>query len=173
MTSQVLFEIVRFLHILCGILWVGAMVMLAFFVAPSVGAVGPAGGAVMNQLSRVRKLPAYLGATGGLTVLAGIGLIWLNMSATEGAWGRTGAGQMFLWGGVVGIVGFLYGALFSSRMARRLAARTAALSADGRTPTPEEQAEIRRGFARLGTHGRLVAILLLIAATMMALARYV
>ena len=173
MSHQVLFEILRFFHIVAGVLWVGAMMMLAFFVAPAVGALGPSGGAMMNQLNRVRKLPAYLGSTAGLTVLAGIGLIWLNMSATEGAWGKTGAGKMFMWGGLLGIVGFLYGAIFSSRMARRMAARAAVLTTDGRVPTPEEKAEMQQGFSRLGTHARIVAILLLIAAAMMALARYV
>ena len=72
MHSQALFEIVRFLHILCGILWVGAMAMLAFFVAPSVGAAGPAGGAVAggllgNQFGRGtgRAAMTVLGAVGG------------------------------------------------------------------------------------------------------------
>jgi uncharacterized membrane protein len=173
MSHQLLFEILRLFHIVAGILWVGGMVMLAFFVGPTAGALGPAGGAMMNHLAKVRKLPAYLASMAGTTVLAGLALMWLNASATGGEWMRTPMGKTFMWGALAAIVAFIWGIAFTARMARSLAARAGALAAAGRPPTPEEQADMKRSFARLGFHTRGVAILLLVAAALMAGARYV
>jgi uncharacterized membrane protein len=171
--NETLFAIIRLIHILAGVLWVGAAVMLAFFVGPAAGSAGPAGGALMDQLVRVRKLPAYMASMAGLTVLAGIGLMWMHGAATDGGWMRTSSGKLFMWGALVAIVGFVWGMVMASRLAKRMTARTAALAAAGRPPTAEEQAEIRQGFARLSFHTRGAAIVLVIAAAMMAFARYI
>jgi hypothetical protein len=171
--NETLFAIIRLIHILAGVLWVGAAVMLAFFVGPAAGGAGPAGGVLMDQLVRVRKLPAYMASMAGLTVLAGFGLMWMHASATDGGWMRTASGKLFMWGALVAIVGFVWGMVMASRLAKRMTARTAALAAAGRPPTAEEQAEIRQGFARLSFHTRGAAIVLVIAAAMMAFARYI
>jgi hypothetical protein len=73
----------------------------------------------------------------------------------------------------VAIVGFVWGMVMASRLAKRMTARTAGLAAAGRAPTAAEQAEIRQGFARLSFHTRGSAIVLVLAAAMMALARYI
>jgi hypothetical protein len=86
---------------------------------------------------------------------------------------RTASGKLFMWGALVAIVGFVWGMVMASRLAKRMTARTAALAAAGRPPTAEEQAEIRQGFARLSFHTRGAAIVLVIAAAMMAFARYI
>jgi hypothetical protein len=171
--NETLFAIIRLIHILAGVLWVGAAVMLAFFVGPAAGGAGPAGGVLMDQLVRVRKLPAYMASMAGLTVLAGFGLMWMHASATDGGWMRTASGKLFMWGALVAIVGFVWGMVMASRLAKRMTARTAALAAAGRPPTAEEQAEIRQGLARLSFHTRGAAIVLVIAAAMMAFARYI
>lgn len=171
--NETFFAVTRLIHILAGVLWVGAAALLAFFVGPSAGAVGPAAGPIMDQLMRVRKLPAYMASMAGLTVLAGFGLMWMHASATDGGWMRTPSGKMFMWGALVAIIGFVWGMVMASRLAKRLTARAAALGAAGQPPTPEEQAEIRKGFARLSFHTRGAAIVLIVAAAMMALARYV
>jgi hypothetical protein len=171
--NETLFAIIRLIHILAGVLWVGAAVMLAFFVGPAAGGAGPAGGVLMDQLVRVRKLPAYMASMAGLTVLAGFGLMWMHASATDGGWMRTASGKLFMWGALVAIVGFVWGMVMASRLAKRMTARTAALAAAGRPPTAEEQAEISQGFARLSFHTRGAAIVLVIAAAMMAFARYI
>ena len=41
----------RLIHIVAGSFWVGAALMLAVFVEPTVRAVGPAGGQFMQKLS--------------------------------------------------------------------------------------------------------------------------
>jgi uncharacterized membrane protein len=173
MHDELLFAVIRLIHILAGVLWVGAAVMLAFFVGPAAGDAGPAGGAVMDQLIRVRKLPAYMASVAGSTVLAGLILMWMHASATDGGWMRTASGKLFMWGALVAIIGFVWGMVMATRLAKRMTARASAMAAAGRPPTPEEQAELRQGFARLSFHTRGAAIVLILAAAMMALARYV
>jgi hypothetical protein len=171
--NETLFTIIRLLHIVAGVLWVGAAVLLAFFVGPAAGAIGPASGPMMNELIRVRKMPAYMASMAGITVLAGIILLWMHGAATDGGWMRTSSGKMFMWGALVAIIGFIWGMVMASRLAKRLTARVAAMGAAGQPPSLEEQAEIRRGFARLSFHTRGAALVLILAAAMMALARYV
>ncbi len=168
MSHQLLMEILRLFHIVAGALWVGAVVMMAFFIGPTARALGPASGAMMNQLTR--KLPGYMGAIAGITVLAGLSLMFVD--ARGGTWTETSMGRTFSLGGGVALIAFIWGIAFTSRTARRLSARASALAAAGHPPTPEEQAELQQGFARLGLHTRIVAILLLIAVALMALARY-
>lgn len=66
----------RLLHILAGVLWAGAMILLAQFVIPSIRSAGPGGGAVMRDLVAVRRMPVYLAVVSWLTLLPGGLLAW-------------------------------------------------------------------------------------------------
>ena len=48
--SLALLIVLRLLHIVLGVFWVGAVVFIAFLLFPSVRESGPAGGAVMQRL---------------------------------------------------------------------------------------------------------------------------
>lgn len=167
-----LFDVLRLFHIVAGILWVGALVMMAFFIGPTARALGPAGGAMIDHLVRVRKVPRYMMTMAIITVLAGLGLTWLHVSATSGEWMRTSMGRTFMWGGTLAIVGFIWGAVFVARAAGHLAGRAKALADAGHPPSDQERAELQHSSARLGFHTRAVAVLLLLASALMATARY-
>ncbi len=52
--------LLRLIHILSGVFWVGSVLFVARFLLPTLRAVGPAGGPVMQQLTQVRKLPSFM-----------------------------------------------------------------------------------------------------------------
>ena len=56
--------VIRILHVVIGAFWVGAVLFIAAFLAPSVRAAGPAGGAVMQQLMGARRMHLWLMAAG-------------------------------------------------------------------------------------------------------------
>ena len=165
--------VLRVLHVLFGAFWVGAVVVLAVLLVPSIRAAGPAGGAVMRELMEVRRLPIWLMAAGAITILSGFSLYWIDSAGFSSAWLGSGPGRVFGLGGVMALVAMILGMGVNAPTARRLTTLAGAIGAAGRKPTPEEAAQIGRLQGRLNKATAVAAILLVLAALAMAVARYV
>lgn len=165
--------LLRVLHIVAGVFWVGAVLLVTAFLTPAIRAVGPAGGAVMNQLAQVQRLPLYLMGAFAITLISGLLLYWGDARTGGSAWLGSGPAQMFGLGGVLALAGGIVGMAVSSPAARKLGALGAAMAAAGRPPTPEELATMQQLQRRMATASVLVAILLVLATVCMAVARYV
>jgi len=76
-------------------------------------------------------------------------------------------------GGAVAIVASILGMAINMPAGRRLAEISGRLQAEGRPPTPDEQATLAALHARLGRASVIAAVLLLTATVLMAIARYV
>jgi uncharacterized membrane protein len=171
-TSGLLF--LRLLHIVLGVFWVGSVTFVALLLLPSLRAVGPAGGAVMQQLTQVRRLPVWMMVAAILTVLSGLGLYWYDSAGlSSSTWLASGSGRTFGLGGVLAIVAVVIGMTVNNPAGKKLGALAAQLQAAGRPPSPEEAATIQRLQERLAKAAVTVAMLLLLATAAMALARYV
>jgi hypothetical protein len=81
-------QVLRLLHILSGAFWYGAIIFVAWFLLPSLGAVGPAAGPVMAQLNQ-RKLPMAMMGAGFINVASGIWLMFLVSGGALGVWMRS------------------------------------------------------------------------------------
>lgn len=163
----------RLIHIVSGALWVGAAVFVAFFLLPTIRALGPAGGAVMQQLAQVRKLPVYMMALAILTVLSGIGLYWRDSGGFKGPWMHSGSGVVFGFGGLLAILVVVLGMAVVNPSAKRMGEMAASMRGSGGPPAPEQIAEMQALQVRMARFTGLVAVLLLIATGAMAVARYV
>jgi hypothetical protein len=161
--------VLRFVHVVCGVLWVGAVVFVAAFLLPSLRAVGPAAGPVMAQLAQVRKYPVYMMALATLVLLSGISLL---MSEPSG-WMQSPTGRTFSAGATIAIIGAIFGMVTTSPAAKKMGAIAAAAGKRGGPPSPEEAAELQRLQNKVAASTRLVAVLLVIATAAMAVARYV
>lgn len=174
MPSPVTVYLFRIVHVVVGVVWVGGAVFIAAFLVPSVRAAGPAGGAVMQQVAQVRRLPLWLMAAMLLTVLSGLGLYWIDSAGfRSSAWLGSGPGRVFGLGGAFAVAAGVLGMVVNAPTARRLGAIIARVQATGRPPVPEAAAAIQRLQARLGRAATVAAILLLLATLAMAVARYV
>jgi len=164
--------ILRLVHILSGAFWLGAVLMMAGFVAPAVSAAGPAAGPVMKGLQQ-RKLPTVMATAATLTILSGLRLMWILSSGFSASWSGSAAGRVFGAAGGVAILAFLFGMLVARpatmRMGRLAASLADAVPAE-RGAIGEELARLRR---RASTWNLLSATLLVLAASGMAVARYV
>jgi uncharacterized membrane protein len=164
--------VLRLLHIVLGVFWVGAVVFIAFILNPSIRATGAAGGAVMYRLTS-RKMHLWLMGASVLTVLSGIGLYWHDSAGfRSSAWLGSGPGRTFGLGAVLALVAIVIGMAVSARAAKQLGDLAARVQAGGRPPSPDEAATIQRLQDRLAKSGVLAAILLLLATAAMAAARY-
>ena len=68
--------VLRLLHIVFGVLWVGFACFVPFVLLPALAEAGPgAGGPLMGAIQR-RGLPKIMSAFAGITILAGILLLW-------------------------------------------------------------------------------------------------
>jgi uncharacterized membrane protein len=173
MHSLATVHLLRVVHVLVGAFWVGAILFMATFLVPSVRAAGPAGGAVMQQLVKARRLPRWLLTAAVLTIVSGIGLYWVDSAGFQSAWLGSGPGRVFGLGGTLAILAAILGVVVNFPTARRLTALAARVQGSGRPPAPEEAAEMQRLQARLGWATRVAAALLTLATVAMAVARYV
>jgi hypothetical protein len=163
----------RLIHILGGVFWAGTAMFTAAFLIPSVRALGPGGGPVMQQIAQVRKLPVYFMTAGFLTVLSGLGLYWRAAGGfTNKDWLRSGSAMTFGIGAVLALVAMTIGIALATPTAKRAGILGAQMAAAGR-PSPEQLAEMQALQAKLGLYSKLAAALLLLTTAAMAVARYV
>src|SRR3982751_5716806 len=120
MNSMSVFLLPRFIHVAAGVAWAGAVIFVAFFLTPAIRAIGPAGGALMQRLVRVQRLPVYLMTLMALTILSGLSLYWLDSSAFGKAWMHTGAGRTFAAGGLFAILGGIVGVTVNLPVSKKL-----------------------------------------------------
>ena len=169
MTSELL--ILRLVHVLGGIFWVGSTMLTTFFLIPAIATVGPAGGQVFAAVQR-RKLSVFLLAASILTVLSGLRLMWITSGGYSSAYFETAPGLGFATAGMSAIVAFLLGMLIGRPAAMRaamLGGTIASAASERRAELVEEVERLRRRSAVAGT---VVAVLLAFAAAGMAVARY-
>lgn len=173
MHGPYLFILARFIHVVAGVTWAGALIFVGWFVLPAVRGAGPAGGAVMQQLVRVQRLPAYMITLMALTLLSGFCLFYLDIVAFGAAWVHTGPGRTFSLGAVFAILAALYGVFVNMPAAKRMGALGAAVQATGAPPSREQAAELGRLQGRLTSAARVITVLILLAVTCMGVARYI
>jgi len=171
MDERTITLLLRLIHILAGIFWVGAIFLIAGFLLPTARATGRDGGRFMQHMMLQRRLPLFLGIAGLLTVLSGFTMYGRLVAATNGAWASTPPAMAYGAGGIAAVLGALVGGLVSGRAARRMAAIGQSAAQKG-GPSTEQQAEIERLQGRMVLGSRLVAALLAFSAGTMAVGRY-
>jgi uncharacterized membrane protein len=171
MDDRTITLLLRLIHILGGIFWVGAAFVAAGFLVPAVRATGREGGQFMQYVMQKRRLPVFLGVAMVLTVLSGFALFARLAAASGGAWASSRSGIGYGIGGAAAVLGALVGAVVNGSAGRRMAA-IGERARDTGSPPPEQQGEIERLQARIAVGSRMTAGLLAIAAAAMAISRY-
>lgn len=166
MDNAVVLFLLRAIHVVGGVLWVGGLVLITFFIVPASQAAGPAAQPMMQFMMGRRKLSVYMMIVAIVTVLAGILLMVRNSALSHGTWARSAMGIGISIGGVAAILALIVGMTVNAPAAKRLAAA----GAPGGTPlAPEQRTALMRRIAR----GSQVALTLLtVAVLLMATARY-
>jgi uncharacterized membrane protein len=169
MTTHLL---VRVIHIVCAALWVGSAAMSAVVLTPALRELGAEAGKFAAALER-RKVGMLFGIIAIITVVTGVWLYWMYTGGFSPEVSRSHAGMAYGAGGLCGIVGLILGVavLTPSHMrAGKLTAQAANLPAGAdRAPLLAQAARLRQR-AEIAT--RIIAVLVVTAATLMAAALY-
>jgi uncharacterized membrane protein len=164
--------VLRLIHILSGVFWVGAATGFFLFVQPSIVAAGPAGGVVMREIAVVRRFPVIQSIAATLTVLAGFLLYVRDSGGFQADWIFGVGGIGFTVGGLAAFAAWAAGLGSVRPRVTRLGAIGAAVQASGGPPSAEQQAEIGRLQGELRSLGLAHVVLFVIAVAGMASARY-
>ena len=162
MDNAVVLFLLRAIHILGGVLWVGGVVVVGLFLLPATQAVGPAAQPMMQFIMGRRKLPVYMMSLGVVTTLGGLLLFYRNVSLSGGAWARSPMGVGISVGAAAAILALIVGMTVSAPAAKKM-------NGPPDSMTPEQRAVLMR---RLTLGARLTFFLLLVSALFMATARY-
>ena len=172
MDSPAVIWVLRLIHVLSGVFWVGSVVFLGNFILPTARALGPAAGPFLNHLIQVRKLPrAQLGAAIA-TLLSGLGLYWRASVEFSREWMGSGPGMVFGIGAALAIAAFVVGVTVNLPTSKRIAELGSAIQSKGGPPDAAQADLLQRLQKRMGAAVRIVMLLLVLATAAMAVARY-
>ncbi len=160
--------LLRIVHIVGGVFWVGGTLMMTFFIGPTIGATAEAGQKFVGHLMNNLKFSNRMSIAAGLTVTAGALLYWHDSAGFTSPWLHSGAGLGFTIGAISAIVGFVFGVMIG-----RVTTNMAKLGAQFQgPPTPEQMAQMQTLRKQQATYSTIAAVALIIAVTFMAIARY-
>ena len=164
--------ILRLVHVIGGIFWVGAMFFVFRFLAPSIAEAGPDGGKVMAGITR-RGFMQVMPVISILTLLSGIWLYWRASAGFSRVYLMSGPGHVYAIGGLLAIIAFILGVTVS----RPAMMKGMALGKAMENASPAERETMMATAASLRargeTVGNVIAVLLILAAVAMAIGRYV
>ena len=156
--------VLRLIHILGGVFWVGAAWMMTLYIAPSVGATGDSGLQFMRHMMGKTNLQKMLIVSSISTVVAGTILYVRNPPA----WFGSNAGIGFGIGAFFAFIGFVFGMLISRN---NMAMMQLGAQIKGK-PTDEQLAQIQALQKRIKTVSPIHVFSMILAMIFMATARY-
>lgn len=159
--------LLRIIHIGAGVFWVGGSLIMTFFVAPSIGAMGESGQKFIGHLMNNLKFSRRMSAASGSSILAGLILFWLDGRAGE-AWLRSDFATGLSIGAGFAFIGFVAGMLFG-RTTRAMTQLGAQIQGK---PTPEQLTQIQNTQKRQSTYSVISTVTLILTVIFMAIARY-
>ncbi len=160
--------VLRLVHVVGGVFWVGGALALTFFVMPSMMASAESGQKVMGYLMTQTKFSLAMSVSSISTVLAGFVLYGIDSNWFTSQWMMAGPGIGFGVGAVFALIG-----LGAGMMIPRVSKAMAALGAQIKgAPTPEQASQLAALRKRQEMVSKINAFSLIIAALLMGVARY-
>jgi len=165
--------VLRLVHILSGIFWVGSGVYANFFLVPALRESPAVIGQVMAGLTK-RRVFRVIEIAAGLAILSGLRLMWIDSAGFSGSYFDTGMGNMLGLGGAAAIIAAVFNfgvGMPAMRRAGALSAKAASSSDAAEKARLTQQVDKLRKRAGIG--GTLAVSFGILAASAMAIARYV
>lgn len=160
--------ILRLIHIGAAVFWVGAALVNMSFLIPTVAATADAGQELLDHLMTNSRLSARVTLASYLTVLAGVGLYWIDSQGLTSAWQTSGPGVGFGLGALAALGGFGFGQVVgrNTGLLGRLASQIQG------APTPEQSAALGQARSKMISASRISTVFIIVATICMATARY-
>ena len=159
--------LLRIIHIVAGIFWVGGTIVMTFFFGPTIDVIGEAGQKFMAHLVNNLKFSNRMAAASALTILAGMILYGLDARGGS-AWVRSNFAIGLGIGAVFALIGFVSGMLIS----RTLKAMARLGSQIQGKPSPNQLRQMQALQKRQATVSMISTWSIILATVFMAIARY-
>jgi hypothetical protein len=160
--------VLRVVHIVAGVLWVGAAGLFFFYLEPAINKLGPEAEKFVDEIVNRRKVPIYFVVLSTLNVLAGVILYWRDFGGIS----TSPFGLALGLGGVAALIAWLGGNLLIPQTLGKLMAIGAEMKASAGPPPADLVARMQATQARLRRIGLIDIVLLLFSVIAMASARY-
>ena len=160
--------VLRIVHIVAGVLWVGAAGLFFFYLEPAINKLGPEAEKFVDEIVNRRKVPIYFVVLSTLNVLAGVILYWRDFGGIS----TSPFGLALGLGGVVSLIAWLGGNLLIPQTLGKLMAIGAEMKASAGPPPADLVARMHATQERLRRIGLIDIVLLLFSVIAMASARY-
>lgn len=167
-----LVTVLRLVHIVAGVLWVGGAVIHTVFIEPSAKATSPESNRFMQYFMGQRRFNVFMAVSSALTVVAGGILFWNSSGGLRTQWMAAGPGLIFTIGSVAGVVVYLWGTLLIMPRGARMAKIGQLIGAAGGMPSPEQVVELQKLDREITTFARVDLVLLIASLALMASARF-
>jgi len=161
--------VLRLIHVISGVFWVGSAVFMNFFFGPTLRATGEAGKQFAGHLMTRTRFSNFITYSALSAVIAGALLYGIDADWFSSPWFRSGAGIGFAIGAVFGLVGLVAG-LMNGNNIRKLSELGAQIQGK---PTQEQMAALgaiqkqQMWVAPVNTYSLILAVFF------MAIARYI
>ena len=165
---NLLIIVLRLIHILAGVFWLGGALMSAFFLSPAIAATGEAGQKFMGYMVTKGHISARLTTASILTVLAGALLYWIDSGGLTSAWTTSATGWGFGIGGIFALIGLGFGMVVGRNIAKM---GKIAATAQGK-PTQAQVLELQDAQKQMSMASQISTAALIVALVCMATARY-
>jgi uncharacterized membrane protein len=166
---DVLAVVLRIVHIVCGVLWVGGAALFFFYLEPAMNKLGPDAEKFVDEIINRRKAPIYFVAISTLTVVAGVILYWRDFGGIDTS---STFAVVLGFGGLAALIAWLGGNLLIPQTLGKLSAIAAEIKSAGGPPSAELMARMHATQECLRLVGAIDIILLGLSVAAMASARY-
>ena len=159
--------LLRIIHIVAGVFWVGGSLIMTFFVVPTIAAIGEPGQKFVGHLMNNLKFSNRMAIASGSTILAGF--ILYGLDARAGAnWLRSDFAIGLGIGAVFALIGFVLGMLVG-RTTKAMAQLAGQIQGK---PSPNQLEEMQAIRKRQATLSMSSTVAIVLATVFMAIARY-
>jgi hypothetical protein len=168
---NVLMIILRVVHVLSGIFWVGFAIFNLAFLQPTIRATGAEGQKTLQHLMRKTRLMTTVYVAATLTMLTG--LIQLGIvSNMQHSFINSGWGLIITLGSLSGIVAWFIAIHFIRSIFNKMGVVGMELQSSDGPPSHEKVIEMQGLVERLGKVGKTALVFMVISVIGMAAARY-
>lgn len=160
--------VLRIVHIVSGVFWVGGAALFFFYVEPTINKLGPDAEKFVYEMVNRRRVPIYFMTLSTLTVLTGVILYWRDFGGIS----TSPMGLALGFGGLAALVAWLGGNLLIPKTLGQLSGIATEIKQAGGPPSGELVSRMHATQERLRVIGLVDVALLIFAVAAMASARY-
>ena len=169
--TNIIVLLLRFLHIFAGIAWAGAGLLAVTVISPYIAKMQAQGSSPLSNFYGGSRWSGFMGAAGGITVLAGLILYFGRplFGWTTMVFSPVGTTVLTI-GAVAGVLALIHGGASLSRKQRQFSEFAASITGP---PTAEQSAQMTNLAQDLQLHTTISLVLVLISVIGMATARHI